>query len=443
MFLPTLLFSYIAKLILILIRVTRLGNGTTFAGLMVENYFPQMVAELVKNTDKVILITGTNGKTTTRSILVTIFEDNGIMVCSNRGGANIYRGVASALLFNWNWLGQPMAKTLILEVEEATMPKITKYIKPDQIIITNIFRDQLDAYGEINQTLAYFRTAIEQTDAEIIINADDHKLLSIVSGADLSNRKISGFSVQDKDIKMLDFEKTSTKYKIPFYNSITATNIHTKNFQNNIYITWSEKNQGSYHILVKSNLMGTYNVYNTLAALNATLPQLGKNAFKSIEKTQPVFGRGEKIIYRNKEIWLFLVKNPVGMNQVCDLINDNFGNENLKVNILINDKIADGRDVSWLWDCKIEEMIQLHPQFEFSTAGRRGLDMLLRLEMAGADVKPEYNYETITKLLEKRIYKINLNPEKHIILATYTAMLEVRRALAERVELPNMNSKGN
>ena len=441
MFLPTLLFSYIAKFILVLIQVTRLGSGTTLAGWMVEKYFPQMVTELVKSTDRIILITGTNGKTTTRSLLVTVFEDNGVAVCSNRGGANIYRGVASTLLFNWNWWGQPIAKTLILEVEEATMPKITKYIKPDQIIITNIFRDQLDAYGEINQTLAYFRTAIEQTDAEIIINADDHKLLSVV--ADMTNKKVSGFSVQDQNTKMLDFEESSTKYKIPFYNSITATNIHAKNLQSNIYITWSEKNQGSYHVLVKSNLMGVYNVYNVLAALTATLPKLGKNAFKSIEKTQPVFGRGEKIIYRNKEIWLFLVKNPVGMNQVCNLINDNFGNENLKISILINDKIADGRDISWLWDCNLEEMISLHPQFEFSTAGRRGLDMLLRLETGGAIVKLEYHYETIAKLLEKRIYKLNMNPEKHIILATYTAMMEVRKALSERVELPNINSKGN
>ncbi len=440
MFWLILIYSYLSKILVLLVKTFRLGNGTTLTGLIFEKYYPQVTARLCNGVKKIILVTGTNGKTTTRSLLVKIFEDNEVAVCTNLGGANIMRGIVATMLSNWNWKGQPKIKTMILEVEEATIPILTKYINPAQIIVTNIFRDQLDAYGEIDQTLEYFKQSINQTTSDIIINSDDQKLLQILKGV---TRNITGFGIQDKNIKMLDFEKSSCQVKINFDQQIIASQIGHKNLTALIETNWYEQKKLKNNFEIQTNLLGTYNIYNVLAALACTFPIFGHSAVDSIAKAQPVFGRGEKINYRNKEIWLFLVKNPAGMNQVCDLISTNFHNERLKMSFLINDKIADGKDVSWLWDCEIEEFVKANSQFEYFTSGIRGLDMLLRLEHANANVQLKDNFETIESMLEKNIYSFNANKEKHIILATYTAMLKARKLIGERVKISNISDEGN
>ena len=477
MFIFALIFSYFARIVVFIIRLLGAGSGTTLTGYWIEKYCPQMVAILTRGADRIILVTGTNGKTTTRSILVKIFEDQGVDVCTNRGGANIYRGIGATLLFNWNWLGRLKKKTLILEVEEATLPKLTKYIKPDYLVLTNIFRDQMDAYGEIDNTLEYFRISINQTNAQLIINADDHKLLSVLAGVatihnpdkvkflngqthncnDTKKVIVRGFGISDKTVKMLDFEDYSTTYKIDWTSLTTAYSIKNEHLQsklaiNNCNYKSSVKPSVDYPELIDDNfevsspLIGTYNTYNVLASLSLTIPIFGNKALDSISTLQPVFGRGEKIIYRNKEIWLFLVKNPAGMNQVLELIEDNFGNELLHLSFLVNDKIADGKDVSWLWDCGFEEFVSQSNsvnQYQFYTSGSRGLDMLLRLETAGADVALENNYGAIEDHLDKLIYRLNTQPQKHIVLATYTAMMEFRRLLSKRVALPKISDEGN
>jgi lipid II isoglutaminyl synthase (glutamine-hydrolysing) len=440
MFWPTLIYSYLAKAAVFLLRTLRIGSGTALTGLLIEKYYPNIISVLGKDIKHIILITGTNGKTTTRSLLVKIFEDNGVPVCSNLGGANIIRGIASTLLSNWNWKGQPRIKNLILEVEEASMPILTKYINPNQIVITNIFRDQLDAYGEIDQTLSYFKQAIDQTTSDIVINSDDHKLLQILKGV---NRKIIGFGIEDKNVKMLDFEKSSCDHKVIFDEQTLAQEVSNKNLTAKIKTNWKEHNKIKGEFVVESKLLGTYNIYNILAALSCSYPIFENGAIKSITDAQPVFGRGEKITYRNKEIWLFLVKNPAGMNQTCELIETNFKNESLKISILINDKIADGKDVSWLWDCNFEGFVKANPKFEYFTSGFRGLDILLRLEHAEAKISLENNYEEIDNLLEKKFYNFNADKEKHVILATYTAMLKIRKLIGERVKITNISDKGN
>lgn len=440
MFWLILVYSYLCKVLVFVLKTLRKGNGTTLPGLIFEKHYPQVTARLCRGVEKIILVTGTNGKTTTRSLLVKIFENNGVSVCTNLGGANIMRGIISSMLANWNWKGQPKVKTMILEVEEASMPILTKYINPGQIVITNIFRDQLDAYGEIDQTLEYFKQSIEQTTSEIIINADDQKLLQILKGI---NRNIIGFGIEDKNIKMLDFEKSSCLVKINFDQQLIASKITHQNLIAKIETNWFEQKKLKNNFEIQTSLLGTYNIYNALAALACTFPIFGHTAVDSIIKAQPVFGRGEKISYRNKDIWLFLVKNPAGMNQVADLISTNFKGENIKISFLINDKIADGKDVSWLWDCEIEELVKSNKNFKYNTSGSRGLDMLLRLEHASAKVQLKNNFETIDALLEKNIYNFNVDKEKHVILATYTAMLKVRKLIGERTKLSNISDKGN
>ncbi len=446
----------------IVIPLLKLGSGTTLAGLWIETKWPYLVSYLTKDAKNVILITGTNGKTTTRSIIVKVFEDQNIPICTNRGGANIYRGIASALLNNWNWRGQMKATTLILEVEEATLPKLTKYLKADYLVLTNIFRDQLDAYGEIDKTLEFFRIAINQCRPRIIINADDQKLLSVLDGlATFNNPKkvkrlqgfiepkvipqkmiVNGFKITDSKLELLDYEESSQKYSIDFADMTSAYCVENDNLKAKLSIIYKDS-VNTKKLELSTGLIGTYNIYNILAAISLTYPLFGESALESIATVQPVFGRGEKIIYRNKEIWLFLVKNPAGMNQVLELVSNHFKNQKLNFSFLINDKIADGRDVSWLWDCNFESFTQFHCDNQFYTSGSRGLDMLLRLKTAGLNLTLSNNYSEIQDYLDKLIYKLNIESEKHIILATYTSMMEFRRLLSKRVELPKINGEGN
>jgi lipid II isoglutaminyl synthase (glutamine-hydrolysing) len=462
MFVLAVLYSYFAKFVVVILKLTGKGSGTALPGYLIENYFPGLLSEYVKGFEQSIIITGTNGKTTSRSMIVKTFEDNGQIVCTNKGGANIYRGIVSTLISNWNWKGKLKSKILILEVEEATLPKFTKFMDPTVILFTNIFRDQLDAYGEIDKTLEFFKDSLNQTTSKIVINSDDHKLLSILDGiaTNITSKKIKylpgqtnpetckrrevyGFGVKDTTIKMLDYEESSTFSEVCYESQLFATKIVNKNLQSNLNLTYTYKNNKA-DLYLTNNLLGTYNVYNILASLVITLPIIGEKSLDSLSQIQPVFGRGEKISYRNKEIWIFLVKNPAGMNQVLDLINENFDQQDVNICYLVNDKIADGKDVSWLWDCDFEEFVKnAKMQHNSYTSGTRGLDMLLRLEHANLDVTTQNYYSKIEELVEEQIFTLSTKPQKFIFLATYTAMLKLRLLLSKRIPLSKISDDGN
>jgi lipid II isoglutaminyl synthase (glutamine-hydrolysing) len=459
-----LLYSYCAKALIWLIQKLKLGSGTSMAGILIENCFPQIISILSRDLEEVIFISGTNGKTTTRSLITKVYRDNGIVVCTNSGGANIMRGIGVSLLLNWDWRGRSKAKAAILEVEEATLPRLTKYLKPQKLVLLNIFRDQLDVYGEIDTTLNYFRQAIINSRPHIIINKDDAKLLSILSDPQFADSlTIDGFGITDVNVKMLDYELLSLKHKIKFANRTEASKITHKGLQqtitinkvkNPIKIPSSELGNNNIAKLdlvpkpkitltVKTDLLGDYNAYNILACVATTLDRFRNKVIEPIENAKPVFGRGEKIIHMNKTIYLFLVKNPAGMNQVLKLIKSNFAtSEKINLSFVINDNIADGKDISWLWDCNmLEDVVAKFKNFGYSTSGTRGLDMLLRLDNAKLKTNLLYNYSTIENILSQKILAIESKPSTHIILATYTAMTELRSQLSKRVLLPDINSE--
>ena len=427
----------------------KIGNGTTWPGLIFEKYFPSAVGLLVNRDCKVILISGTNGKTTTRSMLVKIYEDQSIEACTNRGGANIFRGVAAALLSNLRWTGKLKSQNIILEVEEATMPILTQFIKPNQIILTNIFRDQMDAYGEIDTTLKYFVQTLDNlqnNNFDLIINKDDVKLLTILDHP-RPNINLIGYGIDDSTAILPDYELSENKTAVQYAHSFVADSIVSKNLK----VTFEVNNNSTSglsptNFKIKTQLLGVYNIYNNLAAIATTFGQLEtESIINSLESVQPVFGRGEKVLLpNNSQIIMLLVKNPAGMNQVFELIKTNFETESLGLNFLLNDNIADGRDVSWLWDCNFEDLVSSlnGSSVQYSTSGSRGLDMLLRLETAGANVGLNNNCTAISDLVSELNKKNNSN-KTQLILATYTAMLEFRTELGKFVELEGIGGKGN
>jgi lipid II isoglutaminyl synthase (glutamine-hydrolysing) len=413
----------------VLSRLSRLlgqGSGTSIPGLAIELYAPWLVKYLAKGYTEVIMISGTNGKTTTRALINKIYTDNGVSFISNIGGANIYRGIVTALMQNRTNLGNLRSSIAILEVEEATLPKLTKYLYPTKLILTNIFRDQLDAYGEIEHTLAYFKTTLEQTSPQLIINQDDYKLTNYLSEY-LNNA--TGFSIEKPYQPTFESsEKTNLNLQKSFiaksikegFTSSFVTNIQDKSFS------------------ITSPLPGVFNIYNILAALAVCEDTFDPSQIiKSIESFKNVFGRGETITVDNSQTTLLLVKNPAGFNEVLKYL-VSLDQKKINLAVCINDNIADGKDVSWLWDVPLENYLEKLNLGELNTSGTRGLDMLLRLEYAGANVSLNNN-----QTIENLIKNITKSTGTTYTLCTYTALLEVRKELGKYTSVSDINSEGN
>ena len=262
-----------------LVKLAKKGNSTSFPGLAIEKRYPGLLKDLTQDFEKVILISGTNGKTTTRAIINHFYQAQNIPICSNLGGANLVRGIATSLLLNRDFWGKPKSKIGVFEIEEASLPIITKYIKTDTLILTNLFRDQLDAYGEIDTTLDYFRKSLinlkfpfknQLTNSdkdqkfelpELIINGEDGNLVDLVSEFGVIPKTFA------LDIKNDQKPRYESKFKAKNLNKITA--VAKDITQNNLETTFEIKLFDETET-IKTQLPGTYNIYNILAAYLAT-----------------------------------------------------------------------------------------------------------------------------------------------------------------------------
>lgn len=427
--------NFQARVFYLISKILKLGSGTSLPGYLIEKRYVNCLEYFNNKYKKVILITGTNGKTTTRAIINSILEVEGLRVVSNRGGANIIRGIAGTLLLDLNFFNKPKSDILVLEVEEASLPILSRYLKTDILIITNLFRDQLDVYGGLDTTIEYFKVSckniyLKNKTFNLVYNLDDALLKSTISKIDLDIIQ-SSFSISDSGFVKPKYEITNRDVNYNF-GTLYCTKIQSKEEEK--LLTLMEKNQ---IINLKFHLSGDYNIYNLLAAYLATkgLASL-ENIRLGVEQFKPVFGRGEKIIIGNCKINLMLIKNPAGFEEVLKTINKVYEKKS-NIIFIINDNIADSKDVSWLWDVDLENLLKLSKFETLSTAGTRGLDMKLRLEVAGIDREKIYNFKTLNILI-KNIIK---NEGNYNILCTYTAMMEIRRNLSNHVKLENINSK--
>jgi len=434
-----LVFIIQAKLLRLVLSLLKKGNATSLPGILIELYFPWMIKTLTKNYKQIIVISGTNGKTTTRSILVKIFSEAGFKVCTNLGGANIYRGIATSLLFDQSWYARPKSEILILEIEEATLPKISKFLKVDKLILTNLFRDQLDLYGEIDVTLNYFKKSLALLDSEkmeLIINADDAKLVGLTQ-LNLKT-KILGFGLNIPIAKKPKFELDYIAWPETIIDNLWELSYIDKHKSSSItdnftkFVISKSSRKQFLGVEFQTNLNGNYNLYNCLAAILASSEIDISIIQKALEMKTEVFGRGEIIKIQNTVIKIILVKNPASFDQVLDQISESKETENLA--FLINDRIADGKDVSWLWDISFEDYLSSLKIGQVLTGGTRGMDILLRLEYAGLKVSLENNQDSLENLLLKILEKPSFT-----VLCTYTAMIELRELLAGKVTLKKIN----
>lgn len=428
-----------AKILAVMITVLNRSSGTSFIGLIVLKICPNFLSYCSKYVKKgVITITGTNGKTTTAGLIASILEENNQKVVHNEQGANMLTGIANALALEI----VPFKRFdyYVLESDEAYLTKLYDYLPSNYLLVTNLFRDQLDRYGELDATARKIQEAIDKNpNLKLVLNADDPK----VTNLGLDREKIHfGF---DK----VEIASTSTVSHAPAENVNCPVCKEALKYADRFFAQQGHyycdcgyrrpqcdysgdvKIFDDYSILKVSSskgdfefnfgLIGLYNAYNALGAISLGL-ELGyeQNQIQTaLNSYQAIFGRAERLIIQGHQVLVQLIKNPTGASEVLKTVD-------LSSNILImiNDNYADGRDVSWLWDADFEFLRDAENPIVVS--GHRANDMAVRLKYAGVDTSKIVVIPQIEQSIEYLLNSLDIN-EKITILPTYTALLKMQR----------------
>lgn len=414
-------------------------GGSSLPGKLALRIDPKILDTLAQDYE-VIVVTGTNGKTLTTALTVKILQQEFEQVLTNPTGANMEQGIVSTFLSAPK--KQKGQKFAVLEIDEASLSKVTEFIKPKLFLFTNIFRDQMDRYGEIYTTYQMILDgAAKAPEALILTNGD----APIFSSKDTVNpRKYYGFDHQP-DGEMLAHYNTDgvlcpnchhiLHYKMNTYGNLGkyyCPNCDFKRPALDYRLTAIEEMTPTHSSFVvdqehyQIEVGGMYNIYNALAA-TAVAEYYGvapAKIRKGLAYEEGVFGRQEVIQVGDKEITLILVKNPVGLNQVLSLLE--LVPETFSFVSLLNANYADGIDVSWIWDATYEQIVHL-PIPAIVAGGDRAEEMALRLKVAGF---AEEKIQAIPDLKQVIAQFEKLPTKKVYVLATYTAVLQLRKELA-------------
>lgn len=434
------IISIISSKITIFLTKKILKGGTTFPGKVALKIDKNILSKVSKGY-KVILITGTNGKTTTTSMIYNILKENKKNVITNNTGANLFPGIVTTFIDNYKFFGKTENPYAVIEVDEANLKYITKFINPEIITVTNLFRDQLDRYGEVYTTLSKILEGINLVPSStLVLNGDE----SLLGNLNLPNKiEFYGFNASignNKDIEINADAKFCKFCKSPYeYNHITYN--HLGDFYctgcgfkraplkysvtDILELTADDSTVKLNDLEVIISQSGVYNIYNALCAYAIT-KELGiddTTIKNSLQNQDSSFGRQENIIIDDKEVKIILVKNPAGYNQALDTLCLN--NDSFSAAFLLNDNYADGTDVSWIWDVDFEKLNTLNIN-EVFISGVRCYDMAVRLKTANLNENNFIIDETFEGLTEKIK---NSNNNKIYILATYTAMINFRKYL--------------
>lgn len=399
------------------------GGGSALPGLVIEKIDPKFIQRTLADLPQgVVIISGTNGKTTTTKIVVELLESVGLKVFTNRTGSNFSRGVAAALLDEVNIRGKLDADIAVLELDEAWAVKFVQIVRPRFSLLLNVMRDQLDRFGEIDNTAALLQKIAEATSDTVVLNRDDPRIFKI---SEHIQAKKSFFGTTSELLQLMPTDDT-LKYGTATANQNVAADVLLKKI-NAQQATFQIDNK---EIDVDLQLTGVYNLLNAAAAVALARqiagPEITDTILSALENIKPAFGRGETIYLNGAPIELILVKNPSGFR----LALLSFAKNNSATMIAVNDNYADGRDVSWFWDVDFSLLKNVA-----MISGVRAYDMALRLQY---DDIPIGKIDTnISKALEDFI---NTNPdEPKQIFCSYTAMTIIRRLLSEKTDVEEIS----
>jgi UDP-N-acetylmuramyl tripeptide synthase len=397
------------------------GGGSALPGLFVEKIDKHFVADtLAQLSHGVVLVSGTNGKTTTTKMVVELLQSQGLKVFTNRTGSNFVRGVAAALLGEVNARGKINADIAVLELDEAHAVNFVAHVQPRYCLLLNVMRDQLDRFGEIDHTANLLHKIAVATTDGVVINRDDPRLGS-QKFLDGISAPVSTFGVSSDLLKQFpsddDLRGAGKKAESTKFDNDTALD---KIDGNKVTIVSDGKQQ---HATLKLN--GIYNVLNAVGAVALCRQVMGEKLdetkmLDALERVTPAFGRGENLIVDGKPLQLVLVKNPGGFR----LGLQSFSPKGYATMIAINDNYADGRDMSWLWDVDFDS---LKKEGVSEVSGIRAYDMALCLQYD--EVAVSHIDTDLRRSLKNFIHAHSNKPKR--IYCTYTAMLALRRELGK------------
>lgn len=395
------------------------GGGSALPGLVIERIDPNFISRSLAGLPHgVVVISGTNGKTTTTKMVVELLESQGLKVFTNRTGSNFTRGVASALISEINMKGELESDIAVLELDEAHAVHFVDKIPPRYSLLLNVMRDQLDRFGEIDATARLLRHIASATTGAVVLNREDPRVRKI--GEDERSHEVVYFGLSEQTRPLFPDDDSMRGGTIPAAKLPSAAVTLDHLAGQTARFTVGDK---PFETTLK--LQGIYNIYNAAAALALVRHILGDTANTSklmdcLSEIQPAFGRGERLIVGGQPLELVLVKNPSGFR----LGLSSFTPEGYATMIAINDNYADGRDMSWLWDVDFHSLAPLGVRM---VSGIRAFDMALRLQYE--DVEIEQVEPSLAKALRAFIDAHASQPKR--IYCTYTAMLALRRELAK------------
>lgn len=446
-----LIAIWLGKFALFWTRALRAGSGSSLPGLLAEKIDKNILGKLAgKLKYGVIIITGTNGKTTTAKMLSEILADEGFSVLHNPSGSNLTRGIASALIFATNLFGTRIHSDIaVFEIDEATMPEATSKIRPKFVLVTNLFRDQLDRYGELDKTAAIIGSSLRGfSNTTTILNADDPLVANLSKYA---SGPVKYFGIEDPNISTKstaamdskdclecghEFEYSSRYFghlgvwKCPNCGSARPKPQYVaQNIKLTPETSTFELKLSAEKLNVEMQISGLYNVYNAVAAAAAAeiAGGGGPAISQALRDFSAAFGRMEQLEIEGRNAMLLLVKNPTGANQAFASVLSDAKPKNLL--FALNDNFADGTDVSWIWDIDFEsENLSPHT---FAASGIRAEDMALRLKYAGIDPKKIALEKNPAKAVSG-LAKLTPKGETCYVFPTYTAMIEIRNAFSPK-----------
>ena len=428
----------VAKTVTAVVKGLRLGAASVLPGEIARRLHPRLLPLLCGQVRRgVILVVGTNGKTTTSLLLRTILERQGAKVTHNTTGANLINGLITALLADANLFGTLKADYAILEVDENILPLVLKDCRPRAILALNLFRDQLDRYGEVDTISRRWQGAISPlpTDTLVILNADDPTLSHL--GQQLPQRVVY-FGLSEPELYLEEIPHAVDSIYCPKCGaSLDYRGVYLSHLGDfSCPSCGFKKSNPAFHSHDWPQiLIGVYNKYNTLAA-GLVAQELGikdREIFETVQGFKAAFGRAEELEIEGKKVRILLSKNPVGMNETIRAVADILQKEKSSTTLLVlNDRIPDGTDVSWIWDVDTEKLTRLGTTLVVT--GDRLYDMALRLQYSQDSLASPVNLIVESDL--KKALQIALsntkNEETLHILPTYSAMLEVREILTGR-----------
>ena len=378
-----LIYSLIAKIIRLFVLLFNRGSGYSLPGYILLKLNPNILsANRIKFKKGLILVSGTNGKTTTSKLITHILESNGLKVTHNDTGSNLLRGIVSTIFINTTLTGKFYSDVGVFEVDEFALPALLTYFRPTVLVLLNLSRDQLDRYGEVDIIFGRWKKAVSTLPPSpyIIVAYEQHEFKNLPS---VFPGELSAF---DSDLSLLH---------------------HT-------------------------NLHGKFNAKNVNAAFMACsyLGYSRENILNNLSTFEAAYGRGETFVFKDKNFSILLAKNPASFDNNLDLIiSGHFAVDT--VFFILNDNLPDGRDVSWIYDIQPEKLAKACENKKIFVVGTRYLDMAIRLNYAGINDLHEDTLSTNLKLIIDEI----VGSEKILdvlILPNYSSMLEVRELLIGR-----------